>query len=147
MKSPSSTTYENKTTIDYRTLNKHRVVDFEDELATKVKSFSSLEQELLKIASDRKEWLANMSQTDNFDYELFSKRTLLYRTQAELYAVQMEREITNVEKCYEEQTLMYLVEVTRPFDFTSKDEIVERERYVVPAVCLITFNFDVYVTL
>ena len=96
--------------------NRIRVLDFEQEAEERLASLGQTEQEILSVGQLRSRWLTSVNNMDEVETETFGLRLENMRAYSELAELNLSIDQIEMESLYEQQTLDYLVQATKPLE-------------------------------
>ena len=103
--------------------NRIRVLEFERETKERFASLSEIEQNILSVGQLRSRWLLGVSNIDEVETETFRLKLDILKAQSELAAIHLQCDKVNLEGHYEQQTLNFLINATRPLDTGETKEL------------------------
>ena len=96
--------------------NRTRVLDFEKEIQERLQSLNEIEESILSVGQLRSRWLLGVSNIDEVETETFRIKLDYLKAQSELAALNLQVDKVTLEGHYENQTLNFLINATRPLD-------------------------------
>lgn len=112
-----------------RTLNRERVLEFENEITDLLKTLLVLKKEMDEVNQYRKEWLHNISNAHIHSGDVYVEKIDLLKAQCELSSLNMKLDNLRLESAYETQTLKMLIEATKPLGSDESEEEREKTMY------------------
>ena len=110
--------------------NRIRVLDFEKEAEERLSSLGQTEQDILSVGKLRQRWLSSVNNMDEVETDTFGLQLENMRANLELAELNLSIDQIQMEELYEQQTLNYLVQATKPLENgeskESRAEILEQ---------------------
>jgi hypothetical protein len=96
--------------------NRNRVLEFERESQERLAGLQEIEESILSVGQLRSRWLLGVSNIDEVETESFRIKLDYLKAQSELAALNLQVDKVTLEGHYENQTLNFLINATRPLD-------------------------------